>query len=115
MECVVVCFYFKQKEAYEMRISDWISDVCSSDLYHRKGATILDMHHAYDGPADAFRPIAAKHHAAYLLVCPGFPEGTIYQARSPRGFYAGLMRGDVPGWLRPVPLDRKSTRLNSSH
>src|SRR3546814_1982179 len=25
-------FYFKQKTAYEMRISDWSSDVCSSDL-----------------------------------------------------------------------------------
>src|SRR3546814_2593737 len=28
--CVV--FFFKQKTAYEMRISDWSSDVCSSDL-----------------------------------------------------------------------------------
>src|SRR3546814_9314215 len=26
------CFLFKQKTAYEMRISDWSSDVCSSDL-----------------------------------------------------------------------------------
>src|SRR3546814_3383152 len=36
---VVLCcfcffvFFFKQKTAYEMRISDWSSDVCSSDLY----------------------------------------------------------------------------------
>src|SRR3546814_9278233 len=30
---VLVCiFFFKQKTAYEMRISDWSSDVCSSDL-----------------------------------------------------------------------------------
>src|SRR3546814_2862297 len=30
---LVVCFFFfKQKTAYEMRISDWSSDVCSSDL-----------------------------------------------------------------------------------
>src|SRR3546814_3621665 len=30
---MVVCFFFfKQKTAYEMRISDWSSDVCSSDL-----------------------------------------------------------------------------------
>src|SRR3546814_2290156 len=29
--CVV--FFFKQKTAYEMRISDWSSDVCSSDLW----------------------------------------------------------------------------------
>src|SRR3546814_12672219 len=28
----VICFFFKQKTAYEMRISDWSSDVCSSDL-----------------------------------------------------------------------------------
>src|SRR3546814_3373051 len=35
MRCVVLCkfvFFFKQKTAYEMRISDWSSDVCSSDL-----------------------------------------------------------------------------------
>src|SRR3546814_9285064 len=28
----LVLFFFKQKTAYEMRISDWSSDVCSSDL-----------------------------------------------------------------------------------
>src|SRR3546814_6071339 len=27
-----LCLFFKQKTAYEMRISDWSSDVCSSDL-----------------------------------------------------------------------------------
>src|SRR3546814_6673471 len=38
MSCNVFCsffvffFFFKQKTAYEMRISDWSSDVCSSDL-----------------------------------------------------------------------------------
>src|SRR3546814_3193020 len=30
--CFVFFFFFKQKTAYEMRISDWSSDVCSSDL-----------------------------------------------------------------------------------
>src|SRR3546814_9060196 len=29
---VIYFFFFKQKTAYEMRISDWSSDVCSSDL-----------------------------------------------------------------------------------
>src|SRR3546814_15248108 len=43
-------FFFKQKTAYEMRISDWSSDVCSSDLHciqlarqgarHRRGADV---------------------------------------------------------------------------
>src|SRR3546814_1298937 len=30
-----MCFFFKQKTAYEMRISDWSSDVCSSDLHRQ--------------------------------------------------------------------------------
>src|SRR3546814_8147396 len=32
---IVDVFFFKQKTAYEMRISDWSSDVCSSDLIAR--------------------------------------------------------------------------------
>src|SRR3546814_9892741 len=32
MHCINAVFFFKQKTAYEMRISDWSSDVCSSDL-----------------------------------------------------------------------------------
>src|SRR3546814_8239980 len=32
MCCYLLFFFFKQKTAYEMRISDWSSDVCSSDL-----------------------------------------------------------------------------------
>src|SRR3546814_1632735 len=37
---IVFFFFFKQKTAYEMRISDWSSDVCSSDLVaiHRRRA-----------------------------------------------------------------------------
>src|SRR3546814_6987670 len=34
MLLVMFFFFFKQKTAYEMRISDWSSDVCSSDLFH---------------------------------------------------------------------------------
>src|SRR3546814_9908560 len=36
---VLLFFFFKQKTAYEMRISDWSSDVCSSDL------VVLWIHH----------------------------------------------------------------------
>src|SRR3546814_5026575 len=39
--CFIVCFFFKQKTAYEMRISDWSSDVCSSDL--ADGAGVLQV------------------------------------------------------------------------
>src|SRR3546814_18135767 len=34
--CVFCFFFFKQKTAYEMRISDWSSDVCSSDLHEEQ-------------------------------------------------------------------------------
>src|SRR3546814_1778301 len=37
----VFFFFFKQKTAYEMRISDWSSDVCSSDLFGQYSARIL--------------------------------------------------------------------------
>src|SRR3546814_8883373 len=33
MRTILYVFYFKQETAYEMRISDWSSDVCSSDLW----------------------------------------------------------------------------------
>src|SRR3546814_1139876 len=35
-------FFFKQKTAYEMRISDWSSDVCSSDLHPADGGQLED-------------------------------------------------------------------------
>src|SRR3546814_4700701 len=38
--CVV--FFFKQKTAYEMRISDWSSDVCSSDLAIQREVPLPD-------------------------------------------------------------------------
>src|SRR3546814_1584442 len=38
---MILFFFFKQKTAYEMRISDWSSDVCSSDLTM---AEIVEVH-----------------------------------------------------------------------
>src|SRR3546814_10880952 len=38
--CNIFVFFFKQKTAYEMRISDWSSDVCSSDLLTWTGISI---------------------------------------------------------------------------
>src|SRR3546814_4431926 len=37
----LIFFFFKQKTAYEMRISDWSSDVCSSDLGRKERCTPL--------------------------------------------------------------------------
>src|SRR3546814_1555436 len=41
--CCCVFFFFKQKTAYEMRISDWSSDVCSSDLRAQRCARPLGV------------------------------------------------------------------------
>src|SRR3546814_6390180 len=38
---IVLVFFFKQKTAYEMRISDWSSDVCSSDLGPRSDRRVV--------------------------------------------------------------------------
>src|SRR3546814_19465478 len=42
--CVVSFFFFKQKTAYEVRISDWSSDVCSSDLRPHHAGLVVDPH-----------------------------------------------------------------------
>src|SRR3546814_1971962 len=39
----IVIFFFKQKTAYELRISDWSSDVCSSDLQSRHREVRFEM------------------------------------------------------------------------
>src|SRR3546814_10306131 len=41
MSGCVVLFFFKQKTAYEMRISDWSSDACSSDLFEIQFARLV--------------------------------------------------------------------------
>src|SRR3546814_8791518 len=46
-----LCFFYKQRTAYEMRLSDWSSDVCSSDLQPldrppaAPGHAVLDLLH----------------------------------------------------------------------
>ncbi|RJF94261.1 AcrB/AcrD/AcrF family protein [Sphingomonas cavernae] len=79
-----------------------------SGPYHRNGEAILDLHHAFDGTPEKARAIAKKHGATLLMICPGFAEGTVYKARSPKGFYAQLEAGKVPVWLTPLPLPKTS-------
>src|SRR3546814_4572698 len=54
---VFVFFFFKQKTAYEMRISDWSSDVCSSDLFRAEpeaGCNRVARGFQFDWPAVPF-------------------------------------------------------------
>src|SRR3546814_5102304 len=57
-------FFFKQKTAYEMRISDWSSDVCSSDLVLRVGrkfaGVVADVVQQRGGDEGVPRPRALR-------------------------------------------------------
>src|SRR3546814_14171700 len=63
-------FFFKQKTAYEMRISDWSSDVCSSDLKKSFSAERATSGTNVDGamrlapscPAEQPTPRSIQHH-----------------------------------------------------
>src|SRR3546814_7075889 len=56
---VLLCFFFfKQKTAYEMRISDWSSDVCSSDLCRCPDGDRSDRWHRIR--ADSQRPVRGE-------------------------------------------------------
>src|SRR3546814_6748937 len=57
-------FFFKQKTAYEMRISDWSSDVCSSDLMFEHRATEgADAGAIFDEQLGIF-PVDGSQHVA---------------------------------------------------
>src|SRR3546814_9383042 len=69
---IVVFFFFKQKTAYEMRISDWSSDVCSSDLAARKIGS--DIPAKRNGKRARFFPRHARHRPAartHIFADPG--------------------------------------------
>src|SRR3546814_2319690 len=71
-------FFFKQKTAYEMRISDWSSDVCSSDLFHARGR-ILAVDEIPDRP-DLVPDRAGEHALALDLVEPHQVAGGMQRA-----------------------------------
>src|SRR3546814_4352212 len=127
--CMYCLFFFKQKAAYEMRISDWSSDVCSSDLNSLEGKratprakppfpqvsglfgkpTIVNnvetcscVPHIIDKGADWFRGLSKNPQdgGTKLYVVSG--------------------KVNTPGaWELPMGVtlseDRKSKRLNTSH
>jgi hypothetical protein len=76
--------------------------------YHRNGEQIVDVMQAFRGSADQARKIFAKYHSDYLLTCPNSSTTTIFQSETPKGFYAQLASGQVPGWLTPVQLPPNS-------
>src|SRR3546814_5952107 len=108
-------FFFKQKTAYEMRISDWSSDVCSSDLFEaprlvaffvalRPNRQALEQ----AAPFDVGRKAVDRHtrlNAPHISLAQH--EGA--ERDVPRATERDLRM------FRHDSSDRKSTRLNSSH
>src|SRR3546814_9926975 len=108
--------------AYELRISDWSSDVCSSDLARRRGAPPAAL--------CAGEPVGAGNRRAMtaLPVPAGLRQWTLALATALL-LHAGLLvmfhhlvhGGAADVGLRGIAVglppagDRKSTRLNSSH
>jgi hypothetical protein len=63
---------------------------------------------AFRGSADQAHRLIAKYRSTYLLSCPNSSTTTIFMAEAPKGFYVQLQRGQVPAWLKPVPLPKES-------
>src|SRR3546814_13404885 len=83
MSAVFVFFFFKQKTAYEMRISDWSSDVCSSDLPGAVCIATCLCKHApivrqagLGGRKRLFRLARIAGKGRGLLACQAIPAGT---------------------------------------
>src|SRR3546814_1043738 len=115
---VFVLFFFKQKTAYEMRISDWSSDVFSSDLLRRVNHEIGDGHHAGTDEGGRAREQAEQDKAAAdeLDGAGGaghredFRLGEIARREAQPLHRAVGHEGGAGGHTQ----DRQSTRLNSS-
>src|SRR3546814_1045593 len=105
-------FFFKQKTAYEMRISYWSSDVCSSDLVRgaRPQTPDADRFLASVDLEEGREREARADEASLFDVARGLPGNATAYSRAAGGSEAWAETIDTP--LFP---DRKSTRLNSSH
>src|SRR3546814_1167735 len=102
-------FFFKQKTAYEMRISDWSSDVCSSDLPE----LIKEASGAYENWSSIVKVLGF----ADPELISTFAENAGPAIAWLKSF--GVRFDFLPGYFITTCTsrmgDRKSTRLNSSH
>src|SRR3546814_4111641 len=117
-----MCFFFKQKTAYEMRISDWSSDVCSSDLEQDRAPAkrfeavrILDARADIVDPAIFVAVIAGDAQADLVLHDRQVDHRIIALAHRARPGEAEVDARRGFEIVEVGTLDRKSTRLNSSH
>src|SRR3546814_6254043 len=120
---MVFFFFFKQKTAYEMRISDWSSDVCSSDL-NGLAPIHLDIWNGFislnfaDTPEVSLREFLAG--LDVMLDGAPFDQFPFYMQVTTEidCNWKNLVNAFNEGYHVAVlhqKTDRKSTRLNSSH
>src|SRR3546814_6196026 len=117
---IFVFFFFKQKTAYEMRISDWSSDVCSSDLparrKHRRGPVRQLRRAIGRAEAESRRPQLIHSPRKRTPPCASKERPPLSPDRR-RASGSASRRLSQP--KAPIPSstasarDRKSTRLNS--
>src|SRR3546814_10398621 len=120
-------FCCKQKTAYELRISDWISAVCSSDLHGDMVGDVArvrrpraDVDHG-DAAKAGFHQMIGGHlrqpfgHAAFRAMLAGDDVARLHEALIVTGSHAVFRHADEGVDVELVVGDRKSTRLNSSH
>src|SRR3546814_8915097 len=130
----IVFFFFKQKTAYEMRISDWSSDVCSSDLPKDKAVQVnATVRKTSAGAADSVPVVRVTNLSrtlrevqklgVWIYGLAGDATASLY-ALDLSGNVALVLGGEADGLRRltreqcdqlvTIP-DRKSTRMTSSH
>src|SRR3546814_3563357 len=110
----VLFFFFKQKTAYEMRISDWSSDVCSSDLSLKLDPLDEEHRHRSLVPPHGvekkiLKILALIGHIGLLFLAAIPHRRSVCQTAT--SLWRHLYAANHPRRLG----DRKSTRLNSSH
>src|SRR3546814_6039551 len=96
---VIVVFFFKQKTAYEVRISDWSSDVCSSDLDDRRNVALRGGRSGVGRAGGAAWPAAGRGRRIHA------PRLRQWEARSHRRRGAG----------RPHPGRHRSAARSEEH
>src|SRR3546814_19942905 len=120
--CSQYCFFlFKRKTAYEMRISDWSSDVCSSDLIVDTLANTIGRAKLYVGrvseqddlgapepvdegdPADVLDLLGTEDERSRMLASHGPNDGVARE-----GYLVGVSRGRLEGREDGVHADPRN-------
>ena len=79
--------------------------------HHRAPQALHDVIAAFTADPAKAEAIVRARGARYVAICPGLAEAAIYREAAPQGLMARLSVGQVPAWLRPVPMPKASGLL----